>query len=473
MKKIYKNIFNKEFLIRFGFFLLLSFILWFFVWMRKNFGRINFDEIAIVMQIGRSGVDGGLVWSFIRRVIIRSLIYSFVFTGFCYFTQKYKIIRKLPYLLLTILILYNGYLANIQLGSFFKTKTSQFYEHEYVFPDKAKITFSDKRNVLLIVLESMEKVYADKEVFGTNLTPNISKLEGRYISFENYHSISGLSHTIAAITGMTTGLPLFYTGFKDIEKMLGTTGIGTIMKQHGYSTTALFPASGQFSLKTSFLSRMGFDEVYDGERFRGILTYELSEYPFEGIDDGTLFKLSKPIIQDIIKSDKPYFIMMETLNTHCGGIYTQECKDLGFNQESPEDVIECEDKLVYDFVKWFHTQDPTAVIILLNDHKQHAEDALPIIKTKANRPLNNVFINTNIFNYDYEDRKVSAMDFFPTIIESAGGKIQGCKLGLGVSLSRRCKKIKTLRERYPDAVLEDKMEQSNDLYYKLTTGIDR
>ena len=65
------------------------------------------------------------------------------------------------------------------------------------------------------------------------------------------------------------------------------------------------------------------------------------------------------------------------------------------------------------------------------------------------------------------------MDFFPTIIEAAGGKIDGCKLGLGVSLSEKCRHIKTLRERYEDKKLEKKMEQKNDLYYKLVTGIKK
>ena len=65
------------------------------------------------------------------------------------------------------------------------------------------------------------------------------------------------------------------------------------------------------------------------------------------------------------------------------------------------------------------------------------------------------------------------MDFFPTIIESAGARINGCKLGLGTSLSNRCKDVKTMRERFSDKELENKMEQKNDLYYKLATGREK
>ena len=84
-----------------------------------------------------------------------------------------------------------------------------------------------------------------------------------------------------------------------------------------------------------------------------------------------------------------------------------------------------------------------------------------------------MFINTDIFDGADMTRPVSAMDFFPTVIEAAGGKIDGCRLGLGVSLSKRCNKTKTLRERFDKPQLEQLMEQNNDLYYKLATGKDK
>ena len=195
--------------------------------------------------------------------------------------------------------------------------------------------------------------------------------------------------------------------------------------------------------------------------------------PFNGVDDGVFFEYSKPIIKNIIKSGKPYFLFMETLNTHLDGYATDFCTNLGFRQDNIQDIIECDDKIIYDFVKWFQAADPNAVIILVNDHKQHRSKTIKQLQNVKFRPLANVFINTNIFDGVDMNRPISAMDIFPTVIESAGGKIDGCRLGLGVSLSKRCEKTKTLRERFQDKELEHKMEQKNDLYYKLATGKDR
>ena len=164
---------------------------------------------------------------------------------------------------------------------------------------------------------------------------------------------------------------------------------------------------------------------------------------------------------------------METINTHLEGFFTDYCRNIGFKQETTQDITKCDDKIIYDFVKWFRAADPTAVIILLNDHKQHSGPLMKKLNTISNRPLANVFINTPIFQGADLHRPVSAMDFFPTMLSAAGAKIDGCKMALGVSLDTACQGTKTLRERFSDQELQSMMEQKNDLYYQLATGKDK
>lgn len=241
--------------------------------------------------------------------------------------------------------------------------------------------------------------------------------------------------------------------------------------KNGYQTWSFFPASGKFSLKENFLRRMGFENIYDGVRLRAMLDYELDVKPFEGIDDGTLFDMTRPMIADIIKSGQPYFILMETINTHCDGYYTQYCRNLGFPQETMEDIAKCEDKIVYDFVQWFRKQDPTAVVIFVNDHMQHSGEIMKKLSSLDSRALNNVFVNAGgVFRGVDRSRPVAAFDFFPTVVEAAGGVISGCRLGLGTAMTARCAGVQTLREKYGDAELQKSMEQRNNLYYKLSVG---
>lgn len=467
--------FNKKVLWVWALFLFVLLLECAMKWIYGQFKRINLDEIALVLQVGMGGVDDNLLWSFFKRVILRAMGWSIVLAAVYNVFYNYKIVRYTLFAVVFGILCGRFINTNVQFGSFLYHTKSDFYEREYVHPNSVKISFPRKRNVLMIALESIEKSYADKKMFGKKgLTPHITKLEDNHISFEQYEQLAGLTHTIAAITGMTTGLPMFYTNYKNIEKMVGAHGIGKIFTANGYKTYSFFPASGRFSLKENFLRRMGFDTVYDGERLLSMLDYELDVKPFDGIDDGTLFKMTKPMIKEIIQKQEPYFILMETINVHSEGYFTQVCRDMGFKQENLIDIIKCEDKLITDFVKWFRKQDPTAVVILINDHIAHmCIDGLEQLEEVEERPLANAFINTNAFYGVDIHRPVAAFDFFPTIIEAAGGKIAGCRLGLGTSLTAQCKGVKTLRERYDDQELEKLMQQKNDLYYKLATGKDK
>ncbi len=443
-------------------------------WTHGSFGRVNFDEIALVLHIGMDGVDAGLLHQFINKVFVRAFLFSGILAVLCQILARYKFVTRLCFVGVFIALGIRMSVSNIQLGSFFQSDTTDFYEREYVAPTDAEIVFpKNPKNVLVIALESIEKSYANPDLFGVGgMTPNITKLETENVSFGRYEVLSGLTHTIAAITGMTTGLPLFFTSYKKVEKMLGAVGIGQIFLDNGYQTWSFFPASGQFSLKENFLHRMGFEHVYDGVRFKNMLTYPLDVAPFGGVDDATLFELVRPMISDIVKSDKPYFIFMETVNTHCDGYFTQACRDMGFKQETMSDIFQCEDYIVADFVKWFRAQDPNAVVILIDDHELHSGDEiLSKVDALDTRPLANVFINTgDVFSGADTNRPIAAFDFFPTIIEATGAEITGCKLGLGTSVTTRCGNVPTLREKYGDTELERLLEARNDLYYRLATG---
>lgn len=440
-------------------------------WIYHLFKRVNFDEIAIVLSTGATGTDSELFWSFIKDCVVLAGGIAIAMAIICYIFRTKRWVTIGMYLVCMIFFAFEASVSNIELGSFFNFKKSNFYETEYIAPENVEIKWGQKRNVLFIALESIEKSYGNPEIFGDTLTPEITALERKYTSFENYNSISGLSHTIAAITGFTTGLPLFYTRIRKIEKMVGVkNGIGTIMANNGYQTWSIFPATGSFSLKGNFMTRMGFEHVIDGTQIYNELDKKPNEHPFGGVDDGVFFEYSKPILSDIIKSGKPYFVFMETLNTHLTGFFTDYCRNMGFKQENMADITKCDDKIIGDFVKWFLKKDPNAVVILVNDHTQSAGELMKTLEKLEHRPLANVFINTNIFDDVDLNRPITAMDFFPTVIEASGGKISGCKLGLGTSLSNRCKDTQTLRERYGDEELQRQMEQKNDLYYELATG---
>lgn len=442
-------------------------------WTYKVFGRVNFDEISLTLTLGLGGTDSSFYIDFAKRVFLRALFWASALAIICRLFKKYVIVTWVAFIIAFGIL--GGRLAynNVQTGSFFNFKTSTFYETEYVNPMEAEIAFPQKRNVLVIMLESMEKAYASEELFGSGgLTPNITQLERRNVSFGQYNSISGMTRTISAIIGVTTGLPLFYKNRMNVKKMLGATGMGEVFVAHGYQTWAMFPASGQFSQKAELLKRMGMQNVVDGPQLLAAMDHKPELQPFDGLDDYAFFQEVRPIVSNIIRQKQPYLIFMETVNVHVPGFYPSECKKMGFGKNNMKNIIKCDDKIITDFVKWFMAQDPNAVVILINDHTMHVNnsDIMTKLSRVDNRSLNNVFINTNIFEKADKNRPISALDFFPSIIEAAGGEIKGCRLGLGTSLAARCKGTPTLREKYSDVELEKLMQQKNKLYFQLVWG---
>ena len=389
--------FDRKFLLHFIALFFIFFLMLSCRWIYHNFHRVNFDEIGIVLNSGISGADTGLFWSFIKKSLLRSFIWTTIIAVFINFFRDNKKILLLTYIVCLGLLYQKIIISNVQFGSVFNMTKSDFYETEYIDPVSVEISWPQHRNVLFIALESIEKAYGSSDVFDEVLTPNITALEKQNISFEQYHSISGFSHTIAAITGFTTGLPLYYTSYSNVEKMVGAYGIGTIFKNAGYQTWSMFPATGKFSRKQGFMQRMGFDNVIDGETIRAQMENPPAEAPFHGVDDGTFFDWSKEKIKDIVKSKQPYFIFLETINTHCSGYFTEYCKKIGFKQETAEDIVKCDDKIISDFITWFRKTDPNAVVILINDHAQHSGPIMEKLNNVPNRALSNVFINTNIF----------------------------------------------------------------------------
>jgi DNA polymerase-3 subunit gamma/tau len=98
-------------------------------------------------------------------------------------------------------------------------ETEQSFEENYVDPNSVAITFPEnKRNLIYIVLESMENSYADYSKNGCmekNLIPEITNLMEKNINFSNNSNViggfkkcSGTEWTVGALVAQSTGLPL-------------------------------------------------------------------------------------------------------------------------------------------------------------------------------------------------------------------------------------------------------------------------
>ena len=126
---ILRKVFNRYFFILFLFCFIMLLCAESINWVYKIFSRVNFDEIALVVNSGPGGVDVGLFWSFFRRAVLRAFGWSVVLALLGEIKIKY--IRLFIALFAVCFLMYRMVRSNIQTGSFFSRQTSNFYETHY------------------------------------------------------------------------------------------------------------------------------------------------------------------------------------------------------------------------------------------------------------------------------------------------------------------------------------------------------
>ncbi len=125
---------------------------------------------------------------------------------------------------------------------------------------------------------------------------------------------------------------------------------------------------------------------------------------------------------------------MLTVDTHFqNGYKCKDCPDK-FDQQY-ENVVNCSDHKVAEFVKWCQKQDfyKDTTIVIAGDHLSMDGMVPENIDDDYQRRTYFTVINGPEYTLN-RTRSYSTMDIYPTILESLGATIDGHRLGLGTSL---------------------------------------
>lgn len=334
--------------------------------------------------------------------------------------------------------------------SFLTPQHSEFYQKEYVNPVSAQIEFKEKRNLILIFLESMEYNFQDSANGGNhpeNLIPEISEyLKNEQSFIPGGVQVAGMGWTMADAVAKTCGIPLTFppsiaNSFKPLKSFLpGATCLTDILIGNNYNVIVSKGANLKFSGMDDFLNTHSAPQAFgymeyskDKERIRGDV---VSEW---GVKDSMHYELVKEHIDRLSKQDKPWALWFFTVNTHTPrGIIDPTC---GIPENIPEErrlpaIIKCSSRQLDVFIKWAKTQEwfGNTVIAVMGDHAMMAAPELVGFRdTSFTHYWLDFFINSSRIAENYK-RKFTSLDMFPTILESMGAVIPDGALGLGRSL---------------------------------------
>lgn len=375
---------------------------------------------------------------------------------------------------------------------------STIYEECYVSPEEVKLTFpKEKRNLLIIYLESVEVAYSGKENGGatdTNYIPYITKLmqtEGQNFKGKNHEGIlpvNGAAFTLGALVSSSSGITYNFpteTEYKfdansllsmdnvlvasnlDSKFMDDATTLGDVLHDAGYYNEFICGTEADFAGRSVYYSKHNYT-VYDIEA--AINDYSSDKEivaNFDAISDANMYEIVKERINKANSSGKPWNINFLTVNTHQPDGYL--CSNCEKTYDSDiENAIVCADNLLNDFILWAQEQDwhKNTTIIILGDHPFMGKN--PIIEDveSSARSTVNIFLNSANENIDnMSERQFCQLDMFPTMLSALGVNIEGSKLGLGTDLySGEPTLIETLGYEYVNNQLGMRSQMHNNIF---------
>ena len=467
--------------------LLISFVCFFAArWFVTVYGRIGFDSILFTLQSSLSGVQSDLVRSYLLNGLLPALVCTALSCAILLVLRQLPVrgmISIVTAIALSVGLL--GYAAvDVELvdyvhGMFFPTN---LYEGEYVDPDTVSITFpEEKRNLVYIMLESMETTYLPQELGGgseVNLIPELYDLAQENINFSHndgvggFHATSGASWTIGAIVAQTAGIPLkvpsgiddWQNGYgKDGVFLPGVTSITSILDEAGYRTSFMCGSDANFGGRKTYYTTHGTDRIYDiyTARKDGIIPGDY--FVWWGMEDKHLFEYARRELTELGRSDEPFAFTMLTVDTHhIGGYQCTYCTDEF--EETYEQSISCSSRQVLEFVNWLKEQPfyENTTVIITGDHLSMDKGYFDRnVDPAYQRMVYNCILNSAIDADNTKNREYAAVDLFPTTLAALGCTIEGDRLGLGVNLFS---KHPTLSELWGYHRFNSELSKASDYY---------
>lgn len=237
---------------------------------------------------------------------------------------------------------------------------------EGVSPLARKVEASDssmgKRNVVIVLMESMSARLMQSYGQEKTLTPFLDSLYSQSRSYRNFYS-SGI-HTNHGITATLYSFPtvLNRNAMKG-SKIPRYVGLPDVLAQNGYRNMFFMSHESQYDNMNAFFRTNGFHEIYAQE-----------DYPAEevvnsfGVPDAFLFKYALNKINEKAKDKQPFFSVILTISNHPPYIIPDGFKS---RTSEPEDqIVEYADRAIADFMRqakkepWYNN----TIFVFLGDH---------------------------------------------------------------------------------------------------------
>ena len=441
-------------------------------WYITVYGQIGFDSVLYTLFSGLNGMDFGLIRSFLRSVLPKTLLCSGVVSFLLFFPAKKEIfvtlfrklrLRLFPVwrpvsfacsILLCGIVLFAA-AKDVELDKYIISvyNSSAIFETQYQDPKTVPITFpEEKRNLIYIFLESMEISFMSDGKNGMlpyDTIPELTALAQENINFSHnenvggFYTLNGAGMTVGSMVAQTAGIPLKTppgidgNGYgQDGNFLPGVTNLTNILHENGYYQALMVGSDAAFGGRKQYYTQHGIDRIYDIHTARadGIVPQDYQVW--WGMEDKHLFTYAQQELTKIAAKDQPFAMTLLTVDTHhVGGYLCDLCEST--YEEQYENVMACSSRQVDAFVQWLKQQDyyENTTVVIVGDHASMDNEYFQRNSPEGyERTVYNCIINAPVQPVNSSNRIFCAMDMFPTTLAALGCTVEGDRLGLGTNL---------------------------------------
>ena len=203
-----------------------SLVLFSMFWLFKTFPHVKLDELLYQINAPIEGTNSEMIQDFILTALLPSIIAVMVAIVLIHFLKKNgrRVLRTAMIFAtagmvgFSATVVYERLDVNAYLDAN-NIENKKFIENYYVDPINVNITFPEqKRNLLMIYLESTEITFSSKQYGGafdedvipelTNIALNNETFSGSHTTINGAYALSGATWTIGAMFGSSSGLPM-------------------------------------------------------------------------------------------------------------------------------------------------------------------------------------------------------------------------------------------------------------------------
>ncbi|MDH5721304.1 MAG: sulfatase-like hydrolase/transferase [Spirochaetia bacterium] len=386
-------------------------------------------------QSGKQRFSTAKIWFAFRKPFIQFRYFLSVAIAVCSFTFIY----------------FHSGLNKLAAHVYNEKEFSSFYEDNYVFLNKNQNIFrQDKRNLIVLYIESLESSFASIEeggIFETGLIPEITQMAQANINFSHnnkiggYKQLKGTNWTVAGLIATMCGVPLripFAENSYDRYKYFlpGAVCLTDILAANNYNISFLMGSQKNFAGVDIFLETHANISAKDLNYFRdsGKIKKDYHRGKW-GVEDSKLYDLAKEELLNLSAQEEPFALFMMTIDTHMSDEFLDQriCEKNNERERKYIDVMRCASLQLNRFTKWISRQKffKNTAVVVLGDHLSMNKKIFP--KGKG-RKVFNLFINSKWRPKKIKNRYFSHFDMFPTILAALGARLDNKGAALGRSL---------------------------------------